>query len=438
MPTTPMAPASLYRDKEDMGVWEHRGKVAVVGIGHSKTARRWDESVETSVGRNTIVAVQQALDDAGLSRDDIDGLVIVPDGTGDPWAPRPIPEDFARTFQATDNPEDGLTRMSADWVVKNLGLKNIKTAYHTPTCMSKAIVVAAQVVGDGKAQTVLVIRTLNNLAGRYHHVGDNLLKTASGSNQWTNPWGWNAAGTQYAYLFDQYCRKYDSNHDRMAPFIVNQRRNGRMFPEGYYYQHPEPPLTVEDYINSRWISKPVCLHDCDRPIQVSICYIYTTAERARDLKQPPVYILNHASNRPKVRSLVQTLDECEASTDSIARKVYGGSGLQAGDVDVFNPYDGYTLFTQYYLEALQWHGVKRGEAHDFWAGDISVEGPHPFSSSGGNCGNGRTRTWLHTDCIQQLRGQAGDRQVRIKAETAVSGAYTPTDSAWTVWSNILD
>ena len=91
-----------------------------------------------------------------------------------------------------------------------------------------------------------------------------------------------------------------------------------MFPEGYYYQHPEPPLTVEDYINSRWISKPVCLHDCDRPIQVSICYIYTTAERASDLKQPPVYILNHASNRPKVRSLVhlptnpffQKLDIC--------------------------------------------------------------------------------------------------------------------------------
>lgn len=234
MAPTPMAPASLYRDKEGLGIWEHRGKVAAVGVGHSLTARRWDGSLETSVGANTIVAIQQALDDAGVSRDDVDGMVIVPDGTGDPWAPRQIPEDFVKAYQTTDNPEDGLTRMSAEWIVKNMGFKNIKTAYHAPTCMSKAMVAASQLVGDGEADVTLVVRVLNNLPGRYHHVGDNLLTTASGGNQWTNPWGWNAAGTGYAYLFEQYCRKYGSNHDRMAPFIVNQRRNGRMFPEGYY------------------------------------------------------------------------------------------------------------------------------------------------------------------------------------------------------------
>ena len=62
MSVTQNAPASMYRTKEDLGVWEHRGKVAVVGIGHSPTFRRWDERLETSVGYLTIQAIQKALE----------------------------------------------------------------------------------------------------------------------------------------------------------------------------------------------------------------------------------------------------------------------------------------------------------------------------------------------------------------------------------------
>ena len=68
---------------------------------------------------------------------------------------------------------------------------------------------------------------------------------------------------------------------------------------------------------------------------------------------------------------------------------------------------------QFFLEAFQWHGVKCGDAFAFYAGDIRVEGPHPFSSSGGNLGNGRTRTAMYTDTIEQLRATAGARQVRV-------------------------
>ena len=439
MGPTPLAPISLYRERENLGIWEHRGKVAVAGLGCSPTARRWDEKPETSVGANTIIAVNKALEDAGISPEAIDGLVVVPDCTGEPWATRPIPEDFARTYIPTDNPNDGISSMSADWLVKNMPeLNNVTFAMHAPTCMSKAIVVAAQIVGDGEANTVLVVRALNNLSGRYSQWGANALDTAPGRSQWTSPWGWSAAGATYGYLLNKYCRKYGSSHDRMAPFIVNQRRNGLMNPDGFFYQHRPEAITAEDYIAARWLAKPMNLYDADMPIQVSFAYVFTTADRAKDMKQPPVYILNHASNVPNVRSNVQTLDEVEASTDAIARKVFNGSGITASDIDVFNPYDGFTLFTQYYLEGFQWHGVKRGEAHDFWAGDITVEGPHPFSSSGGNTGSGRTRVWLHNDCIQQIRGQAGDRQVNNKAEIAVSGAYTPTDSCWTTWSKYPD
>jgi hypothetical protein len=95
-----------------------------------------------------------------------------------------------------------------------------------------------------------------------------------------------------------------------------------------------------------------------------------------------------------------------------------GAGIGPEDVDIFNPYDGYAPMAQFFLEAFQWNGVKRGDAFAFYAGDIRVEGPHPLCSSDGNLGNVRTRTAMYTDSIEQLRGTAGARQVKVRAETS--------------------
>ena len=430
MAPTQNAPASMYREKEGMGVWEHRGKVAVVGIGHSPTARRWDENLETSQGAWALIAAQKCMEDAGVTPDQIDGVVAVPSGLGDPWGPRPY---FAPPYDT----EDGLSGVSSDWLVSNLGLKNVKFTMHGPGCISNSMCVAAQAVGDGMANTVLVLRATGNMPGRYHQVGPMADDTASGAAQWTNPYAW-ALIPQTAFTFDQYCRRYGSNHDRMAPFVVNAHRNGLMFPEGFYYQNRPEELTVEDYLSARWVCKPLGLFDADMPIQTVVCYLMTTPERAKDMKQKPVYVLNHLTVRERSRSSAQTLDETEAYTDSLARKSYEGSGLKPSDLDIFNAYDGFTLFHQYYLEGLQWHGVKRGEAHDLYAGDISVEGPHPIMPSGGNAGNGRTRFWHWTDSIQQLQGRAGPRQVNIRAETAIAGGPTVGGGDWMLFGTSPD
>ena len=107
-----------------------------------------------------------------------------------------------------------------------------------------------------------------------------------------------------------------------------------------------------------------------------------------------------------------------------------GGMLAPNDVDIFNPYDGHAPMAQFFLEGFQWHGVKRGDAFAFYAGDIRVEGPHPFSSSGGNLGTGRCRTAMYTDSIEQLRGTAGARQVRVRAETALAAFTTPSSGGW--------
>src|SRR5437660_7831567 len=135
------------------------------------------------------------------------------------------------------------------------------------------------------------------------------------------------------------------------------------------------------------------------------------------MRQRPVYVLNHSQHNFRQRTTQADLDEIEDWTDRAARRMYAGAGLEPQDVDIFNPYDGYAVMTQFFLEAFQWHGVKRGDAFAFYAGDISVEGPHPFSSSGGNLGGGRTRTAMSTDSLEQARGRAGAGQARGGATT---------------------
>ena len=431
---TDNAPRSMYRRDEGLGAWEHKGKVAAVGIGHSPTSRRWDETPETSLGAWSIVAVRNALEDAGVSPDQVDGLVISPGSLGEPWTPRPVPEDFAKVFQLTDNPNDGLSQMSSEFVLKNMPeLNNVKFTTYGPGCMSNAICVAAQAVGDGLTNTCLVLTARNNLEGRYGQYGAAAAPTAAGNAAWSNTWG--AVGPYYPALwFNRYIHKYGGNHDMMAPFVVNEKRNGLLFPEGFFAQHRPEPITVEDYISARWIVKPVNLYDCDIPMCVSVAYLFTTAERAKDMKQKPVYILNHAESRPKYRGVELTMEGCEDAAESLGRRLYEGAGIGASDLSFENMYDGYTLFHQFMMEGLGYRGVKKGEALDFYQTDISISGPNPVSPSGGNSGGGRTRIWMHTDCIQQIQGRAGARQVTgVKPEVGVSGGPHPRGGDFMVW-----
>jgi acetyl-CoA acetyltransferase len=427
----------MYRTREGMGIWEHRGKVAAVGVGHSPTARRWDGKPETTVGAWSIVALRRAIADAGVSPDQVDGLVVVPDTTTGAYWPsgKPVPADIVNAFNPTNDPLDGIAKLSAEWILKNMPeLRNVKFTMYGPGCMSNAVCVAAQAVGDGLASTCLVVKGWHNFEGRYYQGGVNAEDSLPGTRAISGLWGTPASyGT--ALQFAEYCRKYGKTHDMMAPFMANSRRNGLMFPEGYWAQHRPENLTAEDYLAARWIAKPANLFDNDIPIMVAAAYLFTTPERARDMKQKPVYILNHAGSRTRARSLTPTLDEVEQETARTARKLYEGAGITAKDLSFENMYDGFALFHQFHLEGLGYRGIKFGEALDFYQTDISIKGPNPVLPSGGNIGSGRSRFWMHTDCIQQLQGRAGARQVTgVKPEIAVSGGPMPMGGNFMVWS----
>ncbi len=431
---------SWKRDREGLGVWPHRGKVAIAGWGMSPVDRRWDGvSMDRTLGAFAILAAMRALEDAGLKPEDVDGLLQCPNnmagaasGSSASWGPsRPY-------FAAPYDSEDGLTIVTNKWIVNNWpelnANKNLTYIPDSVPDIGEGLGMAAQAVADGKCKVALYIYTANNLEGRYRRGEGNAVQNrAEGPAQWNAPWGANVIDLQLFSTIPlrQYLRKYNATWDElMAPMILNEHRNGSMTSWGFYSTNEASGLTYEDYTNARPITWPAKIWDYDRPVNAVGAFVVTSGERARDLKQKPVYVLNHnAGGLGGARSSHMTMDEWEAGMAKIARMAYEGSGLQPKDIDIFNPYDGFSPFLPFSLEAFQWHGVGKGEAADFVKGDIRVEGAHPLHSGGGNLGNGRTRTAMYIDSIQQLRGQAGARQVSVKAETAIAG-YAPALTPW--------
>jgi acetyl-CoA acetyltransferase len=424
---------SWVRNRRGLGTYQHRGKVAIVGWGQSYIDRRWDgQDMTKTSGAKSMEAIAMAIEDAGITMDDVDGLITAePAATRaeQTWAPRPY-------FQPPYDGEDGIIGASGEWIQKQMGFKNIKYIDSNAGDIWGITPRAAVAVGEGRCDVAVAYYPMCNLEGRYGQNNPaNFAETARGGAQFNLPWGYQSGAMfNNAVAFLEYCQKYNSSHDALAPFALNNRRNGLMVPWGFYPLHEPYQLTREDYLNGRLVEEPLVVYDCDRPIHTCHAYIFMNSEKAKamSLRHPPVYILSHASTPSLRRSTMFTLEEMQEECAIQADVQYEGSGLSASEIDIFNPYDGYLTFTQQFLEGHKWHGVGLGEAHAFYAGDIRVEGPHPFMSSGGNNGVGRQRACHYTDVVEQLRTYAGDvdcgpfgplgtRRVTVKAETGIAG-----------------
>jgi hypothetical protein len=88
--------------------------------------------------------------------------------------------------------------------------------------------------------------------------------------------------------------------------------------------HLPEPFTEGDYLNGRWIARPVCIFDCDPPVNAAGAYLFTTADRARDLKQQPVYVLDHTEHYQAPQGSIETLEETEEFSENMVKKVYRG------------------------------------------------------------------------------------------------------------------
>jgi hypothetical protein len=320
-------PASLYRTTEGLGLWEHRGKVAAVGVGHSPTARRWDGTPETCVGAWSILALRRAMADAGVSPDQIDALVLDPvTTTGAYWpAGAPIPLDVVNAFHPTSDPLDGIAQLSAEWLLQNMPeLTNIQFVMYGPRCMSPPSwwpprpSVRSHAYLSGAQELAQLRRSL--LPG----------------------WG-SGAGRHRRHECDQSSLGHPgilARRCNLAGILPQVRQDPRHDGSLYYQlptQRPDVPGRVLGAASAgaldhgrlpggavdRQASEPL---DNDIPIWSPAAYLFTTPERAKDMRTSPSTSSTMRRAGPP-RSLTPTLEEVEAETAKTGRKLYEGAGI---------------------------------------------------------------------------------------------------------------
>lgn len=380
-------------------MWEGAGRVAVVGVGFSALTRQ----AQGTLGARTLEAVQHAADDAGLDPAAIDGLA------GFPEAPY-------RGAGSTD----GVDVVTAEYLLRHLkGAAEVRWYAQIELGMVlSAVAEAANALLAGACRYALVWRALHQPGGTYGAVRT---RYAAGEAQFLTPYGFGSSFQPHALAYQRYLSRHGAPRAAMAALVVSQRANANRNPRAYFR---DQSLNTEDYLNARMIADPLCLFDCDIPVEGAGAVILTTAERARDLRQSPAFLRAYGQNTARLPAVTPyTMTDYMAAGASIAGKLWQGSGLGPGDVDVAEVYDGFSPSVYYWLESAGFCG--EGEAHAFVQnGRVALGGALPVNTHGGALSEGRLHGMGHlAEAVVQVTGRAGERQVagcRVALATAGS------------------
>jgi acetyl-CoA acetyltransferase len=371
-------------------MWPGRGKTAIVGIGYSAITRRPDKPL----GLLAVDACRAAIDDAGLRADQIDGLTTYPESP----------------FAGAGN-RDGEEVVSVMYIVNHLALApDIRWYAQIETGMiASPIIEAINALIAGACDYVLVWRALHRPRPRPSAVGASGPPRAAGDAQFMAPYGCSSIVQWHALAWNRYMRRYGATREALAALALNSRRNANLNPRAFFYSES---MSRDDYFNSRWIAEPLCLFDCDVPVNGCVALIVTTADRARDLRHPPAFIAGYGQNTAPRRTLFHyALDDYMECGGSLARKLWASAGLGPRDMDAAELYDGFNPSTLYWIEAAGF--CAPGEGGDFVQnGRIALAGELPINTFGGSLSEGRMHGMGHiAEAVRQVTDRAERRQI---------------------------
>jgi acetyl-CoA acetyltransferase len=375
--------------------------VAIVGYAHSAVERHASQPLG-AIALDTALA---AIADAGLTKDQIDGFTtgaLLPTAGG----------------QAAI---DGESVVTSNWLAEHLRINpRFASGFQGHGQIPGAVMLAVNAVATGAADYVLMHRALHNPAGRYHA---NPMTEARGPAQWTAPQGYWSPLSMAALPYNEYLQRYGAKREAMAAVVVEARRNGSRIPWSFWHDRP---LTVDEYLSARLIAEPICIYDCDIPVDGVAAFVFTRADRARDRPHKPVFVAGYAQGSPSRPRLPQhwPLDDIMEAGFAVRQRLEEHSGLSIADIDVPQLYDGFSPFIWMWLESLGYCDV--GEAHRFVQdGGISTETGLPILSGGGALGNGRMHGIPQMlECYLQLSQRAGERQLP-KADVGLACHSSP-------------
>jgi acetyl-CoA acetyltransferase len=214
--------------------------------------------------------------------------------------------------------------------------------------------------------------------------------------------------TAYALAASRHMHEYGTTREQLAAVAVAAREWALLNPAAW----EKEPLTIDQVLSARMISYPFTVRDCCLVTDGGGAVIMTTADRARSLKKPPVYVLGcgQAITHANISSMP---DLTVTGAMQSGRAAYGMARLGPSDIDVVELYDAFTINTILFLEDLGF--CPKGEGGRFVeAGRIAPKGNLPVNTNGGGlsyCHPGMYGLFLLIEATRQLRGECGERQV---------------------------
>ncbi|HWC28647.1 MAG TPA: thiolase family protein [Dehalococcoidia bacterium] len=372
----------------------YQAKSAIVGLGISDVGKVYGRSATSFA----LEAIDRALEDAGLKKEHLDGLLM----------------------------QSGISQPGIGLQLQNAaGLKNLRLVNHmnamgaTPASMVQYATMAIQ---NGLATTVACVfadapmqdPNARSSAGMNAARGNRPATGFASLDLYYGPMNPNAG---YAMAARRHMATYGTTSEQLGAIAVSTRAWAVNNPIAQF----RTPITVEDHQNSRWIAEPFHLLDCCLISNGSVAVIVTSAERGADMKSKPAYVLSMAQGFPG--NTRRAGDDHDWSTGAaIARDtLYGTLGISAKDIDICELYDCYTYTTLVTLEDYGFRG--KGEGGPFvQTGVLGPGGALPTNTGGGELSS--FYLWGMTplsEGVIQARGSGGDRQVAKHDLVLVTG-----------------
>jgi acetyl-CoA acetyltransferase len=376
--------------------FEHRAVLS--GVGRSALGRR----LMVDPLSLTIDACLEAVSDAGLVLEDIDGLSTYPGAVG-----------MGMSEGGVTAVEEAL-RLHPTWINGGGDIPG----------PGGAVIAAMLAVASGVCRHVLCFRTVwestfSTLGLRPGGGG-----RASGWQQWRAPFGAMSAANWIAANANQYLHRYGATRELLGLIALNGRANAARNPAAIYRE----PMTMDDYMGARPISTPFGLYDCDVPCDGSIAVVVSDASVAGDLPNTAIRIEAVGTQILERISWDQDTITHEPQVLGQAAHLWSRSSLCPSDVDLALVYDGFTFNAVSWIEALGFCGL--GEAQGWLDGGrrIALDGELPVNPHGGQLSEGRTHGFgFLYEAMKQLRHDAGERQVDEAATAVVTtGGGTPS------------
>jgi acetyl-CoA acetyltransferase len=368
------------------------GKYAIVGVGQSPLGK----VPELGPIGLFAVAAKNALEDAGLNKSEVDGLV-------------------------TRGPDDVYCHHQRVGQALGLNVTFSTSTDNGGASQALGVVMACMAIEAGLCHTVITgygrdtfSRTHRSVtAKRQVSTRDDSLS----SREFGPEFGMFGAPVNYAISARRHMQLFGTKKEQLGAIAVAFRNHAMKNPNAFFRQK----LTMEEYLSARLIVDPFCLYDCSIFIDGAGAVVVTSAERARDLKKQPAYILGFGFGN-RLTGWFNDDNMITTGAKEAGETAYRMAGIGPKDVDTAQIYD---CFTQMVLLQLEDYGFcKKGEGGPFaGSGALEFGGALPTNTSGGQLSEGHVEGMLQiVEGVRQVRREYGpDRQVKDAEVALVTG-----------------